>query len=202
MGAVPGGSHRVVHAGRTRTRRRQVAGAGRARVRDGARDGAAGQRGRRDPASRDHRQGRDALKALSPGFDFQAFFDAAQLPLFDELNVGWPDFFRGLGPAWSGSPLETLKRYVRWRLLHTSATWPVISVRAGELRVRQHAPPRGQGDASRWRRCVTATDRALGEALGRLHVERTFGADGKAAVRSIVHRCGMRSRRTSWVSAG
>jgi endothelin-converting enzyme/putative endopeptidase len=31
----------------------------------------------------------------------------------------------------------------------------------------------------RWRRCVTATDSDLGEALGRAFVERTFGAEGK-----------------------
>jgi endothelin-converting enzyme/putative endopeptidase len=38
----------------------------------------------------------------------------------------------------------------------------------------------------RWKRCVEMTDRAIGEALGRAYVERTFGAEGKAKVLALV----------------
>jgi putative endopeptidase len=38
----------------------------------------------------------------------------------------------------------------------------------------------------RWKRCVQATDRDLGDALGRIYVERTFGADGKARMNKMI----------------
>ena len=38
----------------------------------------------------------------------------------------------------------------------------------------------------RWKRCVQATDRALGDALGQLYVEKTFGADGKARMKAMI----------------
>ena len=38
----------------------------------------------------------------------------------------------------------------------------------------------------RWKRCVQATDRALGDALGQLYVEKTFGADGKARMATMI----------------
>ena len=38
----------------------------------------------------------------------------------------------------------------------------------------------------RWKRCVKSTDGALGMALGKLYVDRTFGADGKARTLKMV----------------
>ena len=38
----------------------------------------------------------------------------------------------------------------------------------------------------RWKRCVQATDRDLGDALGQLYVEKTFGADGKARMNKMI----------------
>src|SRR5262249_48048848 len=39
----------------------------------------------------------------------------------------------------------------------------------------------------RWRRCVAAVDRDLGDALGQAYVERTFGADGKERMLKMVN---------------
>ena len=39
---------------------------------------------------------------------------------------------------------------------------------------------------ARWKRCVDATDGALGEALGQKYVDETFGADGKARMLKMV----------------
>src|SRR6202007_2801558 len=38
----------------------------------------------------------------------------------------------------------------------------------------------------RWKRCVQATDRDLGDALGRIYVEKTFGAEGKARMNAMI----------------
>jgi putative endopeptidase len=39
---------------------------------------------------------------------------------------------------------------------------------------------------ARWKRCVAATDNSLGEALGQVYVEKTFGADGKERTLKMV----------------
>ena len=38
----------------------------------------------------------------------------------------------------------------------------------------------------RWKRCVQATDGALGEILGRLYVERAFGGDSKPVALEMI----------------
>ena len=39
---------------------------------------------------------------------------------------------------------------------------------------------------ARWKRCAQSTDFNLGEALGQIYVERTFGAEGKARTLQMV----------------
>ena len=39
----------------------------------------------------------------------------------------------------------------------------------------------------RWRRCVSATDASLGEALGQVYVARTFTPESKARMQAMVN---------------
>src|SRR5205823_2201373 len=50
---------------------------------------------RRDPANLYHKMTRAELSALAPAFDWNAFFTGAGAPAFGDLNVTWPDFFKG-----------------------------------------------------------------------------------------------------------
>ena len=52
-------------------------------------------------------------------------------------------------------------------------------VRRGDVRVLRQALTGAKEQRPRWKRCVDATDSDLGEALGKVYVERTFGAEGK-----------------------
>jgi putative endopeptidase len=57
---------------------------------------------------------------------------------------------------------------------------------------------------ARWKRCTRATDADLGEALGRLYVEKTFGADGKERslkmIRAIEAEMGKDIDSLDWMS--
>ncbi len=141
---------------------------------------------RRDPKKRDHRMTRDQLKALAPSFDFDAYFASAQAPGFQDVNVGWPDFFKALDATWQGTSIEDAKTYARWRVLNAAA--PVLAAPfekanfdffSGYLRGIKEQPPR-------WKRCVAAVDGSLGEALGQLYVARAFGPEAKARMRTLV----------------
>jgi endothelin-converting enzyme/putative endopeptidase len=50
----------------------------------------------------------------------------------------------------------------------------------------QQGPDRAVEIKPRWKRCVSATDNALGEALGQRYVEQAFGADGKQRMLKMV----------------
>jgi len=48
----------------------------------------------------------------------------------------------------------------------------------------------------RWKRCVKATDENLGMALGKLYVDRTFGAEGKERTLKMVQGSKLRCAKT------
>ena len=140
---------------------------------------------RRDPKVRDHKMERDAAVALAPNFYLNRFFAASGAPAFSELNVSNPNFFKQVNTVIESEPLEALKTYVRWRLLHGAAPWLSKPFVDTNFKMQQFLSGQAQIQ-DRWKRCVDATDNALGEALGQKYVEATFGEDGKQRMLKMV----------------
>ncbi len=140
---------------------------------------------RRDPKSYDHKMTREAAESLAPNFYMARYFKDMDTPAFSELNVANPDFFKQVNGVVEAEPLAALKIYVQWHLLANSAKWlPKAYV---EARFKYRHVLTGQAeDAPRWKKCVYATDDALGEALGQKYVDLTFGADGKQRMLTMV----------------
>jgi putative endopeptidase len=140
---------------------------------------------RRDPKNRDHKMARDAAIALAPNFYLERYFTDVGSPGFAELNVANPEFFKQVNGLLESESLDSLKTYVTWRLLRSSA--PLLSKPFvdADFKMQQHLT--GQAEIrARWKRCVDLTDESLGEALGQKYVEVTFGPDGKQRMLKMV----------------
>jgi endothelin-converting enzyme/putative endopeptidase len=140
---------------------------------------------RRDPKNRDHKMTRDAATGLAPNFYLNRYFAAVGTPGFSELNVSNPDFFKQVNSLLDSESLDNLKTYVSWHLLDDAAPW--LSKPFVDANFKMQQALTGQAEIKpRWKRCVSATDRALGEALGQRYVELTFGAEGKQRMLKMV----------------
>src|SRR5437667_4854144 len=133
---------------------------------------------RRDPKTRDHKMTRDATVALAPNFYFNRYFAAMGFPNIAELNVSNPEFFKQVNGMLESESLDALKTYVSWHLLNNSAPWLAKPFVDANFKMAQALTGQSEIQA-RWKRCVDATDGALGEALGQKCVELTLGAAGK-----------------------
>ena len=140
---------------------------------------------RRDPKKRDHKMSKDAAEALAPNFYFARYFADMGTPNFTDLNVGNPDFFKDVNGVVGAESLDALKTYVEWHLLSGAAPWLSKPYVDANFKYRQALT--GQAEIQpRWKRCVEATDGALGEALGQKYVDQTFGPEGKARMLKMV----------------
>ncbi|HMK21303.1 MAG TPA: M13 family metallopeptidase [Terriglobales bacterium] len=140
---------------------------------------------RRDPKNRDHKMKRDEAVAVAPNFLLNRYFDEVKAPSFSELNVSNPEFFTQINAVIEKESLDALKTYVTWHLLDSTAPWLSKPFVDANFKMQQQLT--GQSEIQpRWKRCVDATDGALGEALGQKYVELTFGADGKARMLKMV----------------
>jgi putative endopeptidase len=141
---------------------------------------------RRDPANRYHKMKREDLVALAPAFDWNGYFTAVGSPSWSDLNVGWPDFFKGLQQALSSRPLEDWKTYLRWKVVHDAAPLLPAAFVTENFNFYGRTLTGQKELRPRWKRCVDLTDDQLGEALGQRYVELTFGAEGKERTSRMV----------------
>ncbi|PYY04209.1 MAG: M13 family peptidase [Acidobacteria bacterium] len=140
---------------------------------------------RRDPKNRDHKMTRDAAISLAPDFYLARYFTDMATPSFSELNVSNPEFFKQVNDVVESEPLDRLKTYVEWHMLNAAAPW--LSELFVDTNFRFQQALTGQAEIqARWKRCVDATDGALGEALGQRYVEETFGPEGKQRMLKMV----------------
>ncbi len=142
----------------------------------------------RDPNKRYYSLTPGELIALTPDFDWKAYFAGAGVPPLERLTVTTPDFMKMLNATISSEPLDRWKTYLTWHLVHGVATvLPEEFVRetfeffGKTLTGTKEMKPR-------WKRCVDMTDQQLGEALGQKYVEAAFAGDSKTRMLDMVRR--------------
>ena len=142
----------------------------------------------RDPKNVYHLMPVSQLAGLTPEIDWT---DVPRThpayPPITELNVANPDFFKGLNALLASTDLDTIKTYLRWQLINGTPSYTLPEAMDEEQFDFYGRKLRGQPEQrARWKRCVQATDGALGEALGQVYVEGllpageqgSHGADG------------------------
>jgi putative endopeptidase len=141
---------------------------------------------RRDPKNRDHKMTVAEIVGAAPNFDLTVYFADNGSPKFTSLNVGNPDFFKHVNEQLGKVSLADWKTYLRWRTINDYAPGlPHAFVEEDFLFNGKYMS--GQQEMEpRWKRCVKSTDASLGMALGKLYVDRTFGAEGKERTLKMV----------------
>jgi predicted metalloendopeptidase len=140
---------------------------------------------RRDPRNRDHWMSAAELEKLAPNFEFTRFFEGVSSPKFTELNVANPEFFKQINSQLNAVPLDQWKTYLRWRTVKNQAPLLSKAFVDGNFSWTQYMSGQKELEA-RWKRCVKYTDVNLGEALGQLYVDKTFGKEGKERTMRMV----------------
>jgi len=140
----------------------------------------------RDPKAIYHKMSVNDLQALSPAFAWNKYFAEVPSPKFTDLNVGMPDFFKGMNQLLDATSIDDIRTYITWTVLHDAA--PMLPhAFVNENFAFFGKTLTGQKELRpRWKRCVAYTDRMLGEALGIAYVDKTFGKEGKQRTLAMV----------------
>jgi putative endopeptidase len=141
---------------------------------------------RRDPKTRDHKMTVAEIAAAAPNFDLTLYFADNGSPKFSSLNVGNPEFFKQVNEQLNTVPIEDWKTYLRWRTINTYAPGLTKAFVEEDFLFNGKYMSGQQEMEPRWKRCVKSTDAALGMALGKLYVDRTFGTEGKERTLKLV----------------
>ena len=143
---------------------------------------------RRDPNKTYHRLKFAELKALAPSFHWDQYIASYNVGKLESLNVAVPDFFKTMEQVLNAEDLASWKAYLRWHLVHAQARWLSTPFVNEDFNFYSKTLQGQREIQPRWKRCVTYTDRALGEALGQEYVKITFGPAAKSRALDMVKR--------------
>lgn len=140
---------------------------------------------RRDPKGLHNPLKRNEIDAVAAGFAWQTYFDGLKLGPAVPLNVTSKTFFAGMAKLTATAPIATLRNYLIWQVISSSSHMLTKAIYDESFRFEQAIT--GQPEQKqRWRRCLEATDEALGELLAQPYIAQRFGGESKGKADSMV----------------
>jgi endothelin-converting enzyme/putative endopeptidase len=129
----------------------------------------------RDPQNLNHPTDAAMMSREVPNFSLVAYSEADRAPVSGKLNDAEPKFFAAFNTLIADTPLDQIKTYLRWHLLHSFAgTSMPESFDHESWNFYAHILNGAQEEQARWKRCTSRVDNELGEALGQAYVARYF----------------------------
>src|SRR6266853_1853168 len=142
---------------------------------------------RRDPEKTYHKMSRPELRTLTPNWSWDTYFQEIGYTNIDSVDVSAPKFFETMSRELTAIPIGDWKIYCRWHLVNAAAPWLSQPFVDEDFNFKGRVLQGTKELLPRWKRCVSATDRRLGEALGQIYVEKYFPPKAKARALEIVN---------------
>jgi len=159
---------------------------------------------RRNPYNLKHKMKVAELDALAPNFDWKGYYAVAPYPAFEILNVDTPDFFKGINEQLKSETLDNWKTYLRYHIVDAASPYLSTGFVNEQFDFYRKYLRGAKEQQPRWKRCVSYTDRGLGEALGQVYVAKVFSPELKASTQDMVVRIedamAMRIKNLDWMS--
>src|ERR1019366_2228097 len=140
----------------------------------------------RDPNKNNNKFTGNELAAKTPALLWSLYFADRNLTEPAYEIVGQPEFFAAVDQLVQARPLADWKVYLRWHLLHGSASFLPAAFESENFNFYGKALSGQPEQEPRWKRAAHAIDGSIGEALGQLYVEKFFPPEAKARMNELV----------------
>jgi putative endopeptidase len=141
----------------------------------------------RDPEKNYNKMPQAEVQKITPDWNWADYFKEINLTEPGDINVHQPEFFKAANELFKSTSIDDWKTYLRWHLINATASElskdfvdEDFSFREMTLRGTKQIKPR-------WKRVVTTTDGAIGEALGKLYVAENFPPEAKARALELIN---------------
>jgi putative endopeptidase len=147
----------------------------------------------RDASLTYNKKSRAELEALSPALNWPLWMSAGEVPAaaFENVVIGQPSFFEGISPlvaAFATDPAmkSAWKSWLSWHVIAGSASYlnsEIVNENFAFFGTTLSGTPQLR---ERWKRGVALVEGSLGEAIGKIYVERHFPPAAKARMEGLV----------------
>jgi putative endopeptidase len=140
----------------------------------------------RDPQKTYNLLDRERLDALQPYWTQWISGIGATEEAFAETVVMQPSYFEALGTLLTKERLEDWKNWLRWNVISSASSYLTAAFEAEHFDFYGRTLSGTPSDREMWKRGVSLVEESMGEAVGKLYVERHFPASSKARMDELV----------------
>jgi len=140
----------------------------------------------REPEKNYNKKSLAQLNEITPNFSWTEYMTTRGVPPVTEVNIGQPTFFAEVNKMLTEVSVADWKTYLRWMAINSSA--PRLSKAFADENFNFYSKylTGTKEQQPRWRRCVGATDGAVGEALGAEYVKKAFTPEAQKRMSELI----------------
>jgi predicted metalloendopeptidase len=145
------------------------------------------------------------LKKLTPSLDWNLYLTNIGMKNVDSLIVAQPKYMTALESIFKENKVEDWKAYMRWTLLNKSASRLSTSIEKANWEFYGKTLTGAIKQRPREESALQVINGSVGEALGKLYVEKKFPAEAKAKAEKMIKNIFLafenRINNLPWMSA-
>ena len=157
----------------------------------------------RDPVKQYNKKSISGLAALAPSVNWPVYFTTIGVKE-DSIIVTEPNFMKEVEKIINNYALSDIKIYLKWTALRGSAAFLHHAIVQESFDFNFKYMRGVENMRPRWKRVLNATDRFLGEAIGKLYVAENFPPEAKLKAMEMVENIKLafaeRIKNVDWMS--
>ncbi len=159
----------------------------------------------RDPQGTFNRYTVEEAAAFAPNIDWKGYFEAMNImDGMKSFNIAQPKYFAEVNKVLNDTDVETLKAYMAWHEIVSAAGYLSDEFVDANFEFFGKLMSGREQNRPRWKRVTSTVEGAMGEALGKLYVERFFPAEAKTRmetlVQNLIEALGQRIDMAEWMT--
>ncbi|MDR6764028.1 endothelin-converting enzyme/putative endopeptidase [Flavobacterium sp. 2755] len=127
------------------------------------------------------------LQKLTPAIKWDAYFAGIGLAKLDTVVVIEPKYMKALQTVFTENKVAQWKEYLKWDLLNSSSTKLSTDIETANFDFYSKTLRGAVKQLPREEKALQVVNRGIGEALGKLYVEKVFPAEAKAKAVDMIH---------------
>lgn len=145
------------------------------------------------------------LQKLTPAIDWNSYFKGIGFAKLDSIIVSQPKYMKALQTILAENKVSAWKEYMKWNLINSSTALLSTKIEAANFDFYGKTMTGAIKQRPREERALQTVNGTIGEALGKLYVEKMFPAAAKEKaekmIKNIIAAYETRINNLTWMSA-
>lgn len=126
------------------------------------------------------------LQTITPSVNWDKYLATVGIPKVDTLIVSQPKYMESLERIFAENDVDSWKAYMKWTMLNRASGYLSTGIETANWEFYSKTLKGALKEETRDKNALQTVNGSIGEALGKLYVEKKFPAEAKAKAESMI----------------